>query len=142
MHPATVELLRDILREAKFLISEAERTDRDSFLRDEVLKRSFNSLDDVVPLLASRVHEAAPLRFRHRVTELGGCVDPELHGVLRVRQRRFLRITMSHTTGKLRHLGDEDSVLFAPIQDYFVVQRHAAPPSLYFKIVVRTCRTW
>ncbi len=54
------------------------------------------------PPRSSRVHDAAPLWFRHRVTELGCGVDPKLHGVLRVRQRRLLGFTMSHTTGKLR----------------------------------------
>ncbi len=41
MHPATLELLRDMLREAEFLQREAGRTTREAFLGDEVLKRAF-----------------------------------------------------------------------------------------------------
>jgi hypothetical protein len=37
MLPSTVELLRDILREAEFLETEARRTTREAFLSDEVL---------------------------------------------------------------------------------------------------------
>lgn len=38
MLPATVELLRDILREAEFLSAQAAQTDRAEFLQNEVLK--------------------------------------------------------------------------------------------------------
>ena len=41
MLPTTVELLRDILREAEFLSSQAARTSPDDFLANEVLKRAF-----------------------------------------------------------------------------------------------------
>jgi uncharacterized protein with HEPN domain len=41
MSPTTVELLRDILREAEFLTEHAARTTCESFLHDEVLKRAF-----------------------------------------------------------------------------------------------------
>ena len=41
MSPTTVELLRDILREAEFLQTRAVQTTRDDFLANEVLKRAF-----------------------------------------------------------------------------------------------------
>ncbi len=41
MLPATVELLRDILREAEFLSAQAAQTNRDAFLQNEILKRAF-----------------------------------------------------------------------------------------------------
>jgi uncharacterized protein with HEPN domain len=41
MLPTTVELLRDILREAEFLSAQAAQTTCDAFLHDEVLKRAF-----------------------------------------------------------------------------------------------------
>lgn len=41
MLPSTVELLRDILREAEFLQGQVARTTREAFLGDEVLTRAF-----------------------------------------------------------------------------------------------------
>ena len=41
MLPTTVELLRDILREAEFLSAQAGQTTCEEFLHDEVLKRAF-----------------------------------------------------------------------------------------------------
>ncbi len=41
MLPSTLELLRDILREAEFLSGQASRTNVGAFLRDEILKRAF-----------------------------------------------------------------------------------------------------
>jgi len=41
MLPSTLELLRDILREAEFLQGEAQRTNQGAFLGNEVLKRAF-----------------------------------------------------------------------------------------------------
>jgi hypothetical protein len=41
MLPSTVELLRDILREAEFLSAQSAQTTIASFLGNEVLKRAF-----------------------------------------------------------------------------------------------------
>jgi uncharacterized protein with HEPN domain len=41
MQPSTREYLQHILDEAKFLLDRSVNVDRDSFLRDEVLKRAF-----------------------------------------------------------------------------------------------------
>ena len=41
MRPVTVELLRDILREAEFLSVESSKTTAAGFLQNEVLKRAF-----------------------------------------------------------------------------------------------------
>ncbi|MHB8523870.1 MAG: HepT-like ribonuclease domain-containing protein [Limisphaerales bacterium] len=41
MLPSTVELLRDILREAEFLAAQSAQTTEAEFLHNEVLKRAF-----------------------------------------------------------------------------------------------------
>jgi hypothetical protein len=41
MLPSTLELLRDIFREAQFLESEAHATNQVAFLGNEILKRAF-----------------------------------------------------------------------------------------------------
>lgn len=48
MLPTTVELLRDILREAEFLSEQSAQTSREAFLRDEVLKRAFVRSAEVI----------------------------------------------------------------------------------------------
>ena len=48
MLPSTVELLRDILREAEFLKTQTARTTREDFLGDEVLKRAFVRSAEVI----------------------------------------------------------------------------------------------
>lgn len=55
MLPSTRELLRDILREARFLCSEAGRVSRDAFLDDEVLKRAFVRSVEVIGEAAKKV---------------------------------------------------------------------------------------
>lgn len=55
MRPSTVELLRDILREAEFLTGEAARTTRDGFLTQEVLKRAFVRSVEVIGEAAKKV---------------------------------------------------------------------------------------
>jgi len=55
MHPATLELLRDMLREAEFLQGEAGRTTREAFLGDEVLKRAFVRSVEVIGEAAKQV---------------------------------------------------------------------------------------
>jgi len=80
MHPATVELLRDILREAKFLISEAGRTDRDSFLRDEVLKRSFARSVEIIGEAAKRVPADTQAQFTNlQWKKMAGMRDRLIH---------------------------------------------------------------
>jgi len=48
MLPTTVELLRDILREAEFLSAQAAQTTCELFLHDEVLKRAFARSVEVI----------------------------------------------------------------------------------------------
>ncbi len=55
MRPATLELLRDILREARFLESQAAHTDSEAFVADEVLKRAFVRSIEVIGEAAKRV---------------------------------------------------------------------------------------
>jgi len=57
MLPSTVELLRDILREAEFLETQAAQTTREAFLDDEVLKRAFVRSVEVIGEAAKQVPE-------------------------------------------------------------------------------------
>jgi len=57
MLPSTIELLRDILREAEFLETQAVQTTREAFLRDEVLKRAFVRSVEVIGEVAKQVPE-------------------------------------------------------------------------------------
>ena len=57
MLPATVELLRDILREAEFLRTQVAQITRDNFLTDEVLKRAFVRSLEIIGEAAKKVPE-------------------------------------------------------------------------------------
>ena len=57
MLPTTVELLRDILREAEFLRTHVAQIDRDGFLADEVLKRAFVRSLEIIGEAAKKVPE-------------------------------------------------------------------------------------
>lgn len=59
MRPSTLELLRDIAREAEFLAAHAARTTRDAFLLDEVLKRAFVRSVEIIGEAAKKVPEEA-----------------------------------------------------------------------------------
>jgi uncharacterized protein with HEPN domain len=48
MQPSTREFLQHILDEAKFLLDKSVGVDRDSFLRDETLKRAFARSIEVI----------------------------------------------------------------------------------------------
>jgi len=69
MLPSTLELLRDIVREAEFLESEARRTDQAAFLGNEVLKRAFVRSVEVIGEAAKQVPEDTHPPSRR----LGGC---------------------------------------------------------------------
>jgi uncharacterized protein with HEPN domain len=55
MLPSTVELLRDILREAEFLQTEAQRSNQQAFLANGVLKRAFVRSVEVIGEAAKQV---------------------------------------------------------------------------------------
>lgn len=57
MLPSTVELLRDILREAEFLAAQTAKTQRDEFLQDEVLKRAFVRSIEIIGEATKKVPE-------------------------------------------------------------------------------------
>jgi uncharacterized protein with HEPN domain len=57
MLPSTVELLRDILREAEFLQLHAAQTTLEAFLDNEVLKRAFVRSVEVIGEAAKKVPE-------------------------------------------------------------------------------------
>ena len=63
MLPSTLELVRDILREAEFLEREAQRTDRVAFLGDEVLKRAFVRSVEVIGEAAKQLPEDTRAQF-------------------------------------------------------------------------------
>jgi uncharacterized protein with HEPN domain len=63
MLPTTVELLRDILREAEFLSVHAAQTTCESFLHDEVLKRAFVRSVEVIGEATKKVPEATRSEF-------------------------------------------------------------------------------
>ena len=58
MLPTTVELLRDILREAEFLRTQVAQITRDNFLADEVLKRAFVRSLEIIGEAAKKVPES------------------------------------------------------------------------------------
>lgn len=57
MPPSTIELLRDILREAEFLAAQAAQTTQEAFLHDEVLKRAFVRSVEIIGEAAKKVPE-------------------------------------------------------------------------------------
>src|SRR6266516_2630563 len=63
MLPTTVELLRDILREAEFLSAQAAATTADTFLHDEVLKRAFVRSVEVIGEATKKVPEETRQQF-------------------------------------------------------------------------------
>lgn len=63
MLPTTVELLRDILREADFLAAQAAHTSRESFLGNEVLKRPFVRSLEVIGEATKKVPEETRRQF-------------------------------------------------------------------------------
>lgn len=63
MSPTTVELLRDILREAEFLSVQAGQTTCMEFLHDEVLKRACVRSLEVIGEATKKVPEETRLEF-------------------------------------------------------------------------------
>ena len=63
MLPSTLELLRDILREAEFLESQAQQTNQVAFLGNEVLKRAFVRSVEVIGEAAKQVPEDTRAQF-------------------------------------------------------------------------------
>jgi uncharacterized protein with HEPN domain len=63
MSPTTVELLRDILREAEFLSTQTAQTTCGAFLHDEVLKRAFVRSVEVIGEATKKVPEATRSEF-------------------------------------------------------------------------------
>src|ERR1035441_9959610 len=80
------------------------------------------------------------LGLRNGIAKFICGVDPEANRIECVAESGFLRDTMGRATRKFRHLGDERLVLFAPVDDNFVLD-HFPSPSLAFKITARTCLT-
>ncbi len=63
MSPTTVELLRDILREAEFLSAQAAQINCEAFLHDEVLKRAFVRSVEIIGEATKNIPEETRLQF-------------------------------------------------------------------------------
>ncbi len=63
MSPSTVELLRDIFREAEFLSAQAAQTTCEAFLENEVLKRAFVRSVEIIGEATKKVPEETRLQF-------------------------------------------------------------------------------
>ena len=55
MQPSTLEILRDILREAEFLTAQASHISFESFVRDEVKKRAFVRSIEIIGEAAKKI---------------------------------------------------------------------------------------
>ena|SRR5205085_2716322 len=63
MSPEILELVRDILREAEFVDQYSQKTGREAFLRDEILKRAFVRSVEIIGEAAKKVPEPARALF-------------------------------------------------------------------------------
>lgn len=63
MASPTVELLRDVLREAEFLSTQSKQTTRDAFLQDEVLKRAFVRSVEIIGEASKKVPKETRQKF-------------------------------------------------------------------------------
>ena len=63
MLPTTVELLRDVLREAEFLAKQAAQTTDEAFLRDEVLQRAFVRSVEIIGEATKKIPEETRQRY-------------------------------------------------------------------------------
>ena len=80
MPPSTLELLRDILREAEFLASEAAKTNQEAFLGDEVLKRAFVRSVEVIGEAAKKVPDDTRTQFAElEWKKMAGMRDKLIH---------------------------------------------------------------
>ncbi len=79
MQPTTVELLRDILREAEFLSAHAAQTTWEPFLQDEVLKRAFVRSTEIIGEATKKVPEETRLRFPALECKKAGMRDRLIH---------------------------------------------------------------
>ncbi len=85
MPPSSLEYLRHILDEARYLISSSRGLSRDDFLRDETLKRAFVRSIEIIGEASKKV--SPQLKERHNELEwraIAGMRDRLVHDYLGV----------------------------------------------------------
>ncbi|MCY4243693.1 MAG: hypothetical protein OXD36_18410, partial [Rhodobacter sp.] len=92
-------------------------------------------------LLSLREHEALALWLRDRPSQLLRPFDPELYRIIDIPQRCFLIVAVRQTPWQLGRRGDKCMIFIAPVENDLVLVHRSSPPSLYFRISWRTCRT-
>src|SRR5438552_1682778 len=80
MPPEVRECLRDILRETDFLENQAPRATRESFLKDEILKRAFVRSIEIIGEVAKKIPEDVRGKFPMvEWRKMTGTRDPLIH---------------------------------------------------------------
>ena len=66
-------------------------------------------------------HNKVPSGFWERLADSLRRLKPVTNGVLRLRERLLVTVSMRQATGQFRDIYDEDAVFLAPVQDDLVL---------------------